>query len=130
MRLTDKDLNNLAERYLNEDQMNNYQSFDEPGLFKQWAGLYSGKLKGWMIYATIMNVLIAAVTTWVLVRYFMELDLTGYIWYGSIALFGMFLITMFKIWHWMQIDKRSVIREIRRMEYLMLLLMSEKEQKD
>jgi protein-S-isoprenylcysteine O-methyltransferase Ste14 len=117
-----EDIDQLIEESLNEKEAKFYHQLDEEGLFKQWGGLYKGKLAGWALLISVVNVVIAFVTIWFGYKYFTETDPMLMAKYGGILVVGLIMNGMVKLWHWMQMDKNSILREMKRMEFQIAIL--------
>jgi hypothetical protein len=69
-----EDIDQLIEESLNKEEAKFYHELDQEGLFKQWGGLYKGKLAGWAVLISIVNVAVAFTTIWFGYKYFTETD--------------------------------------------------------
>ena len=47
MKMTEEHIDDLITESLSKDEAEFYHTLDEEGLFRQWGGLYKGKMKGW-----------------------------------------------------------------------------------
>ncbi|MBO6620818.1 MAG: hypothetical protein JJ892_04740 [Balneola sp.] len=117
-----EDIDKLIEESLNKEEAKFYHELDEEGLFKQWGGLYTGRLGGWAIFITIVNVVITVFAFWFGYKYFTETDPMLMARYGAIMIIGLIMNGMVKLWHWMQMDKNSILREMKRMEFQIAVL--------
>ena len=110
-------IDKLIKESLNEDEAKFYDELDEQGLFKQMFGLYKGRLK----IINIMVIIVQFATGFGAFYFIMEfLDASTtkeMISSISLAALCIFAINMLKLYSWMQMDKNSIIREIKRLEF-------------
>ncbi|MEM7550537.1 MAG: DUF6768 family protein [Bacteroidota bacterium] len=110
------DIDKLIKEALNEEEAAFYDKLEEKGLFDMVANLYSGKLKGWVYFTTFLNFSFAAVAFFCSVKFLESEEVYYQIRWGA----GMFLswisVSMIKLWNWMQLDKNTLLREIKRLE--------------
>ena len=117
-----EDIDKLIEESLNNEEAEFYHQLDEEGLFKQWGGLYTGKLKGWAILTTVIQLVLTVGTFYFGYQYF-----TAGVTIEIFRMWGIFFIlffasSMMKLWHWMQMDKNSILREMKRLEFQIAVL--------
>ena len=117
-----EDIDKLIEESLSSEEAEFYHSLDEPGLFKQFVGLYRGKLALWVIWVTIWQLIFTAFAVWAGVKFFRAETTDDFFIWGAIMFIGLLFATFMKLWHWMQMDKNTIIQEIKRMEYQVAIL--------
>ncbi|MFY0684967.1 MAG: hypothetical protein JXR20_10480 [Balneola sp.] len=129
MRINKEDIDKLIEESLNENEISFYNDLEEKGLFKQWFGLYKGAFKGWAILITTMQLILTALTFYLGYAFFTEDLSTDLIHFGGLFFIVFISVAMLKLWHWMQMDKNSILREMKRIEFQIAVL-SEKMNKE
>ena len=129
MNMNKEDIDKLIEESLNEDEVSFYNDLEEKGLFKQWFGLYKGAFKGWAILITTMQLILTALTFYLGYAFFTEDLSTDLIHFGGLFFIVFISVAMLKLWHWMQMDKNSILREMKRIEFQIAVL-SEKMNKN
>jgi hypothetical protein len=117
-----EDIDKLIEESLNKEEAKFYHQLDEEGLFKQWGGLYTGKLKGWAILTTIVQLIFTVATFYFGYQFFTASETGELFRLGGIFFIIFFASSMMKLWHWMQMDKNSILREMKRMEFQIAVL--------
>ena len=122
MNMKKEDIDKLIEQSLNEEETQYYNELEEKGLFKQWGGLYKGAFKGWAILFTIVQLVLAIIMFYLGYEFFTGSLSTDFIKIGAIFFIAFFAISMLKLWHWMQMDKNSILREMKRLEYQIAIL--------
>ncbi len=63
---------------------------------------------------------------WGLIEFFSTSDINLKLQWGLLILFTSYGISMLKLWYWMQLNKYSVMREIKRLEFQIAKLREEK----
>lgn len=117
------EIDKRIKEYLNEDEVELFNSLGEEPMTTSWLGIYSGKNK----YITIA--ISVYITIFVIAAfYFGYLFFTAdtqieMIRYGA-AMFLFFMFTAFlKQWLNSQMDKRAIIRELKRVELQLSVMM-------
>ncbi len=118
-----EEIDKLIAESLNESEAEFYNSLEEPGVFKMWFGLYTGKLGWWAILVTFMQLIFTALAFYLGYLFFTAEETELMIRYGGGLLIAMLFTQMLKLWHWMQMDKNSILREIKRLEFQVAVLM-------
>ncbi len=122
MNANKEDIDKLIEETLSTEEAKFYHDLEEEGLFKQWAGLYTGKLKGWAILTTFFQLVLTVFTFYLGYKFFTASETLGLFKYGAAFFVVFFATSMMKLWHWMQMDKNSVLREMKRLEFQVAVL--------
>jgi len=117
-----EEIDKLIEESLNDEEVKFYHELDEGGVFKQWMGLYKGAFKGWAILVTTIQLILTVVTFYLGYEFFTESLSTDMLHTGAAFFIVFFAISMLKIWHWMQMDKNSILREMKRLEFQIAIL--------
>ena len=102
---------------------NNEASYDldrEEGIFRQWAGIYHGKMRWMAIAVTVESVVLMVLIVLAAIQFFRADDTKWQVLYAtSIVLMAMVLL-LIKLWGWMQMHHNSIQREIKRLELRVL----------
>lgn len=119
---TEKDIDILIKEALSEEEAAYYDKLDEQPVFEQFTGLYHGK-NMWINY-WVAFVIFAALGGCIYAGFqFAEAETTKELLMWSLVMGGTFVtIAMLKIWSWMQMDKGTLIREIKRLELQLSVL--------
>lgn len=117
-----EEIDKLIEESLNKDEAKFYHELEEEGLFKQWGGLYTGKLKGWAILTTVVQLILTVATFYFGYQFFTATETGELFKLGGIFFIIFSATSMMKLWHWMQMDKNSILREMKRMEFQIAVL--------
>ena len=105
-----------------------YDLEKEEGIFRQWAGIYRGKMRWMAIVATVESVVFLVLIVLAIVEFFQAEDTRWQIFYatGVLLLAGMLLLV--KLWGWMQMNRHSIQRELKRLELRILELSEQKQE--
>jgi len=124
-----EEIDKLILQSLNKDEAEFYRNLEEEGVFKMWGRLYKGK-NAWL--AAVQSVLI---TIFVIIAvysgyYFFTVEtMPEILRYGAVMFMAMMFTGMMKLWLWMQMDKNAILREMKRIEYQVAVLMEDNSDK-
>lgn len=126
---TEQEIDQLISESLNKEEAEFYTSLEEEGLFQKIGGLYTGKF-GWMaILTAIVHFIAVAIAVYCGYKLFTAPDTIEILRYGVILFIAWSFGCMIKLWQWMQMDKNSILREMKRLEFQVAVLMEKKSNK-
>jgi hypothetical protein len=94
----------------------------EEGVFRQWVGIFRGKMRWMAIVATIEAVLFTVLIVLAIIEFFQTDDTKWQIFYATGVLLLAILVLLVKLWGWMQMNRYALQREIKRLELRILEL--------
>ena len=100
----------------------------EEGLFRQWAGIYRGKLRWIAIFATIESVVFMVLIVLAAIEFFQADETKWQICYATAVLLLAGGLLLVKLWGWGQLNRYAIQREIKRLE-LRILELGEQDKK-
>ncbi|WP_242118749.1 DUF6768 family protein [Aestuariivivens sediminicola] len=111
-----EDIDQLIKDTLSEEEAKFYDALDEQNVFQMLGGLFKGK-NSWL--ALLLNIIIAIVfglLIYCIIKTF-DTDNTNdlILWVGGVIL-CFFMISMLKLYMWMQMHRNALMREMKRME--------------
>ncbi|WP_420574318.1 DUF6768 family protein [Kordia sp.] len=113
---TMEDIDTLIKETLTQEEAKFYEELDEQGLLGSIGSIFKGKL-GWL--AVIMNIVNLGVFGFMIycfIQFFNVTETNELIQWGlGIVICAMFM-SMIKLYAWMQMDKRAILREMKRLE--------------
>jgi len=120
------EIDELIREALGEEEANYYETLEEEqSLLQEGLGLYKGKRAWISIWISFVILVLFVGSIYCLLEFFkMEETKDLMIWGGGFFL-GMFAITSLKIWAWMQMDKNALMREMKRLEFQVNVLVKE-----
>lgn len=117
-------IDDIIKDALTQEEAKFYQELDEQNLFQMLGGVFKGKL-GWLI--VIMNIVIVLVFglfIYCAIQFFNTDDTNELIRWSIAGTFCMLVVGMLKLFVWMQMDKNSILREMKRLEFQVSVLSS------
>lgn len=99
-----------------------YQEADAP-LHEQLIGIYQGRLRWLNLGATIGTFAVFGAIIFCGYQFFQAEDTQAMIGWATAFLWFVVWIAMMKIWFWMEMQKNSVTREVKRLELLLVSYM-------
>jgi hypothetical protein len=117
-------IDDIIKDALTAEEAKFYDELEEQNLFQMLGGVFKGKL-GWLV--VIMNIVMAAVfglLIYCAVQFFNTDDTNELIRWSLGGILCMMSISLLKLFVWMQMDKNSIIRELKRMEFQVSVLSS------
>jgi len=123
MKTKKEDIDRLITESLNQDEAEFYNNLEEEGVFKMWFGLYTGTLGKWAILISFIQLVFTVLAFYWGYQFFTVEGTEEFFHYGAGMFIAMMVTAMLKLWHWMQMDKNSIIREMKRLEFQVAVLM-------
>lgn len=92
-------------------------------------GLFQGKMKWITIMTMVIMLFLFGGAVYCAVQFFQSEDLREMIVWGAGSFLLMFAVSFLKLFHWMQMDKNAIMREIKRIELQLAALNSKLDKK-
>ena len=116
MRKEFEEVDTLIKEALTEEEAKFYDALDEQNLFQMFGGVFDGKNKWIVIMMNIVNLIVLGIFIYCIVQFF-NTEVTNELIKWSIAgILCVLMLSMLKLYIWMQMDKNSIIRELKRLE--------------
>lgn len=115
----------ILEALNNEDKevMDSYG--EELGLFELMAESFRGKMKVVVIPVFVFMLTFAAILVYSAVNFFSVEEIGTKLHWLAIGLTALIVFGLLRLWYWMELNRLSVIREVKRLE-LQISLLSKK----
>jgi cell division protein FtsL len=111
-----EDIDNLIKETLTEEEAKFYDELDEQNILQMILGLFRGKNKWIMYMMNIVTLVVFGLFIYCAVQFF-NTDVTNeLIKWSIIGTFCMLIVSMLKMYIWMQMDKNAILREMKRLE--------------
>lgn len=113
-----KDIDKLIKETLTQEEAKFYDDLEEQNLLQMVSGLFSGKNSWIVVMMSIVQVVFFGFFIYCAVQFFSveaTNDLIKWGVFGTVSLMGSLMLKLFS---WMQMDKKALIREIKRLELL------------
>ncbi|MBT8271069.1 MAG: hypothetical protein HKO90_05310 [Flavobacteriaceae bacterium] len=125
MKTSKENIDDIIKKALNEEEARFYDELDEQNLFQMVGGLFSGKLKWFIVMMNVIMVAVFVLLVYCLIQFFNTDDIGTMLRWGAISAISLIAIAMLKLFAWMQMNKNVLMREIKRLE-LQLSAISQK----
>lgn len=117
-----ENIDELLKEAFSEEDGELLKKIEDQGLFDLFASNFQGKLK-WISYYTMFIMLVFSIAMFfTLYKFLGATEAKELIQWGAGFFASMVIVGMLKIWHWMQMDKNSLLREIKRLELQISIL--------
>lgn len=111
-----EDIDKLIKDTLTEEEAKFYEELDEQNIFQMLGGVYRGK-NSWLIVLTnIFQLAFFALFIYCAIQFFKVEETNELIKWGVFGSVSLFAQSMLKLFTWMQMDKKAILREIKRLE--------------
>ena len=101
---------------LQAESANVWKDVEEQGLFEQALDVMRGKHRFLTVIANVVMAVFFAMMVYCVVRFFDAQTTRTQIAWSVGFLASNMVVAMLKLWFWMQMDKNTVIREVKRLE--------------
>jgi len=88
----------------------------EDGLYGQLFGIFRGNMRNWNIFGMILAIITAVLMFWSGYHFFISNSLDDRVFWGVLILVFWTGTMGLKIWFWLEMNRNSTIREIKRLE--------------
>jgi hypothetical protein len=99
-----------------------YDLEKEEGVFRQWIGLFSSKMRWWSILVIIESLVVLVLIVLAAGEFIHAEDTKSQIFYATCVLLLGMVMLLLKLWGWMQMNRYAIQREIKRLELRILEL--------
>src|SRR6056297_1653833 len=122
----EQEIDRLISESLNKEETEFYASLEEEGLPQKVKSLYSGKFGRMAVLTAIVHTIAVGIAVYCGYKLFTSPDVVEILRYSVVLLIAWSFGIMIKLWQWMQMDKESVMREMKRLEFQVAVLMDKK----
>ncbi|MEM7298832.1 MAG: DUF6768 family protein, partial [Bacteroidota bacterium] len=119
-----EEIDRLIEQALTKEEAEFYHKLDEQNIFEMVGGMFQGKMKWLTILTAIVQLIMTGFAFYFIYKFFTTNDMVQLIQFGAISFFFLNSVGLIKIFHWMEMNKNSMVREIKRMELQISVLAS------
>lgn len=88
----------------------------DEGLIEQMAATFRSRVWKWVLLTWAATLFWVVVAVWAAFAFFRATDTRGWIMYASLFLFAGMAVGMLKLWNWMEMNRHTHTREIKRVE--------------
>lgn len=111
-----ENIDKLIKETLSEEEAKFYDELEEQNVLQMVGGLFEGKNKWIMYIMNFMTLVFFGLFIYCMVQFFKAEELKELIKWASGTLIFLIGVSMLKIFAWMQMDKKALLRELKRLE--------------
>ncbi len=109
---------------MTQEEAKFYDEFGEQNLVQMLGWVFKGKL-GWLVVnMNIVSIIVFGLFIYCSVQFFNTEETNELIRWSISGTFCMLIVVMLKLFVWMQMDKNSILREMKRLEFQVSILSS------
>ncbi len=123
MKTNMEDIDKLIKETLSKEEVKFYESLEEQNMFNKIIGLFIGKNKWLLILMNIMTLVFFGLFLYCVVQFFEVSETKELLKWGIGSIIFLLGVSMLKVFAWMQMDKNTILREMKRLELQMSSLL-------
>lgn len=116
MKTSNEQIDKIIHEALSKEEAEFYDQLGEQNILDMTLGVFQGKNKNLYILTFIMAFVLFIAVVYCAVQFYHAETLKEMLMYIGIAFFCMTGVMGIKLWHWMQMNTNSIIREMKRLE--------------
>lgn len=124
-----EEIDQLIRQALSEEEAKFYDTLEEQNLPQMVGGLFEGKMRWVTVMAFIIMPVLFAAAVYCIYSFFQAGEIKELIIWSTSAFFLLMAVGFIKLYHFMQMDKNAIMREIKRMELQVAVLNNKLEKK-
>ena len=118
MKTNMEDIDKLIKETLSQEEAKFYDELDEQNLFNMVLSVFSGKKKWMFVLINFIQLLLFAAFVYCAIQFFKVEETNELIKWGFGGLITLFGTSMLKMFTWMEMDTKAILRETKRLELL------------
>ncbi len=115
-------IDDLLKNALSEEDTEILKKIDDQGIFDLMVANFQGKLKWAAMLSAGFMLILTGLAFYCFFQFYNATDLREMMLWGAGMGLSMMAVGQLKTWHWMQMDKNALVREIKRLELQISLL--------
>lgn len=124
MRKEFEEVDQLIKEALTSEEAKFYDHLDEQNMLQMFGGVFDGKNKWLIVIMNVMTFVALGFLIYCIVQFLKVEDTNMLIKWAAGGMICMMMMSMIKVFIWMQMDKNSMIRELKRLELQVSILSS------
>jgi hypothetical protein len=93
---------------------------EEPNLAEEVITVFRGRRRWFHAVVVVVSLVFLAVTVWAGFRFYGAEIVREQLWYGAVAFAALLVISLLKVWFWLEMHTNRVLRELKRVELLLV----------
>ena len=127
MKETDVNIDELIKQALSEEESEHLERLSrEQNVFEELLASFQGRRKWLSVYVTVVIFIFFGISIYSLIQFVTVTGAREMILWGAATGGALLIVTMLKVWYWMQMDRNAIIRELKRLELQIAVLNSKK----
>ena len=95
---------------------------DEERILERTVGVFRGRTRGWAMLNLFLTATWSAVALWAASAFFRASTTRDWIFSATVFLVSCLVVSLLKIWFWMELNRHAQTREIKRLELQVAML--------
>jgi hypothetical protein len=117
MKESDVNIDELIKQALSEEESEHLERLSkEQNVFEELLASFQGSRKWLSVYVTVVIFVFFAISIYSLVQFLSVEGIREMLLWGAAMGGSLLIVTMLKVWYWMQMDRNAIIRELKRLE--------------
>ena len=113
-----EEIDKLIKETLTQEEAKFYNNLDEEGLFASIKRMFKGKFKWIILMMLIVNFVIIGFFIYAIIQFFEAEEIKEIIKWSAASFICILILSMLKVFSWMQMNKNALLREMKRLELL------------
>ncbi|MDA8018556.1 MAG: hypothetical protein MPN21_14040 [Thermoanaerobaculia bacterium] len=122
---TDNDLDQMIRETLRQDESELLQRMEEPSLRTMMGDAFSSRLRWLMVLSSLLVFVSFLFAVWAGVHFFQATETEQMIRWGALMFLFLMPTSFIKIFHWLEMERSAIVREIKRVELRLVQLAEE-----
>jgi len=122
MRNNNEEIDELIKDSLTQEEAKFYDDLEEQNLIGQLGDLFKTKMSWLVVVMHVVNVVMLGLSVYCLVQFFNTSDTNELMKWGGGFFICWSFMAMIKLFIWMQLDKNTLLREMKRLELQIAVL--------
>ena len=110
------EIDQMIKEALSDDEQALFNTYEEQNVLQKFGGLFQGKMKWNNVMSMVFQFIIFGIAVYCGYRAFYAADNTQMLQFGMGAFLAMMAVSFLKMYHFMEMNKNAVIRELKRVE--------------
>ncbi len=119
---TNNEIDQMIKEALSADELDLFNTYEEQNVLQKFGGLFQGKMKWVNVMSVVFQFVIFGIAIYCGYRAFYAVDNTQMLQFGIGAFLAMMAVSFLKMYHFMEMNKNAVIRELKRVELQVSIL--------
>lgn len=110
------DIDNLIRDALSEEEAELFDRLGKPSLHEQITDLFRGQNRWFTVLSMVMTLIFLTIAVYCGYHFFTTPEVVDMLRWGAGVAFAIGMVSMAKIWAWMEMQRHATTREIKRLE--------------